>query len=165
MKKWQVWTALLLVQFMIVDVILVNMAAHSLWTTLDHLNQSLAAALLSLSAIYSKDPKVYVNAVDYISTLQPLQVSLHPLISNDVRFSRSGLQARRYLRMKDLSLKRFVGHTLSLRLVAVGQIFFCSQAYRSLFERKCVKWVMQHLYPSNRLNRQTCLTFVSHKQV
>jgi hypothetical protein len=108
---------------MTVDVILVNTAALSLWTTLNHLNQSLAAALLSLSAIYSKDPKVYANAVDYISTLPPLQVSPHPLISNDVRFSRSGLQAPRYL-MKSLSLKRFVGHTLSLRLVAVGQKYF-----------------------------------------
>mgnify|MGYP001320378956 FL=1 len=51
-------------------------SANALWKSLDQLNQSLAQTLLHLGKLYEQDPKNYAETVKYISTLQPLQVSL-----------------------------------------------------------------------------------------
>ncbi|KIK67414.1 hypothetical protein GYMLUDRAFT_55186 [Collybiopsis luxurians FD-317 M1] len=50
--------------------------AHTLWTALDQLNQSLASSLSNLSTLHSRDPKSYASIVKFISSLQPVQASL-----------------------------------------------------------------------------------------
>lgn len=55
--------------------------AHSLWTTINQRNQSLANTLLHLSELYSQDPTSYVRAVKYISSLQPVQVSQEHIVN------------------------------------------------------------------------------------
>jgi phosphomevalonate kinase len=52
------------------------LSAHALWSTLDKLNQSLAQTLLQISRLASEHPAVYEKAVRYISSLQPVQVSV-----------------------------------------------------------------------------------------
>jgi phosphomevalonate kinase len=49
--------------------------ADALWTALDQLNQSFAEAVEKLWVLHKSDPQTYVEAVKYLSSLQPVQVS------------------------------------------------------------------------------------------
>ncbi|KAJ3910032.1 phosphomevalonate kinase [Lentinula edodes] len=55
--------------------------ANAVWTAIDQLNQSLASTLLRLSAFHSENPACYASIVKFISTLQPLQWTADPSLS------------------------------------------------------------------------------------
>ncbi|KAJ3865451.1 phosphomevalonate kinase [Lentinula novae-zelandiae] len=55
--------------------------ANAVWTAIDQLNQSLASTLLRLSAFHSENPASYASIVKFISTLQPLQWTADPSLS------------------------------------------------------------------------------------
>lgn len=55
--------------------IVCDILANALWTTLDQLNQSLARTLLRITHLHAEDPETYTKAIKYISSLQAVQVS------------------------------------------------------------------------------------------
>ncbi|KAJ4497135.1 phosphomevalonate kinase [Lentinula lateritia] len=55
--------------------------ANAVWTAIDQLNQSLSSTLLRLSVFHSENPASYASIVKFISTLQPLQWTADPSLS------------------------------------------------------------------------------------
>ncbi|KAF5393505.1 hypothetical protein D9757_000591 [Collybiopsis confluens] len=55
--------------------------AHTLWSRVDQLNQSLASALSHLSTLHFKNPKKYASIVKFISSLQPIQWVADPSLN------------------------------------------------------------------------------------
>jgi phosphomevalonate kinase len=55
------------------------LSADTLWREIDQLNQSFAQTLLHISKLHDQDTVNYGTAVKYISSLQPVQVSVWAL--------------------------------------------------------------------------------------
>ncbi|KAJ4483413.1 phosphomevalonate kinase [Lentinula aciculospora] len=55
--------------------------ANAVWNAIDQLNQSLSSTLLRISTYHSKDPANYASIVKFISTLQPMQWTADPSLS------------------------------------------------------------------------------------
>ncbi|KAI3619044.1 phosphomevalonate kinase [Moniliophthora roreri] len=57
--------------------------AHALWTAIDQHNSALARTLNQLTELCSRDPANYSRTVKYLSSLQPLQWTADPSLSDE----------------------------------------------------------------------------------